>query len=176
MQHPKLGRVLFFDPTNELTPFGYSGGYLQANYGLLVTQEGGELVELPQQPSAMNSIRRVGKLTLDGNGMWKGDVEEVRLGDRAWSERWRLRTVTKSADRIKPIESLLAGSLSSFQITRASLVNLDHPDQPFGFNYAFRSDNYAKMAGSLLLLRPRGLGSLGSGILATKEAREFPLA
>ena len=175
MQHPKLGRVLFFDPTNELTPFGEIGGYLQANYGLLVTQEGGELVQLPQQPSAMNSIRRVGKLTLDASGMLKGDVEEVRLGDRAWSERWRLRTVTKDADRIKPIESLLAGSLSSFQITRASLVNLDHTDQPFGFNYAFQSDNYAKMAGNLLLVRPRVLGSKGSGILETKEPRKFPL-
>ena len=95
MQHPKLGRILFFDPTNELTPFGQIGGYLQANYGLLVTPEGGELVELPQQPSAMNSIQRVGKLTLDANGMLKGDVQEVRLGDRASSERWRLRTVTK---------------------------------------------------------------------------------
>jgi hypothetical protein len=175
MQHPKLGRVLFFDPTNELTPFGEIGGYLQANYGLLVTQEGGELVQLPQQPSAMNSIRRVGKLTLDASGMLKGDVEEVRLGDRAWSERWRLRTVTKDADRIKPIESLLAGSLSSFQITRASLVNLDHTDQPFGFHYAFQSDNYAKMAGNLLLVRPRVLGSKGSGILETKEPRKFPL-
>jgi len=175
MQHPKLGRVLFFDPTNELTPFGEIGGYLQANYGLLVTPQGGELVELPQQPSAMNSIQRVGKLTLDATGMLKGDVEEVRLGDRAWSERWRLRTVTKSADRIKPIESLLAGSLSSFQITRASLVNLDHTDQPFGFNYTFQSDNYAKSAGNLLLVRPRVLGSKSSGVLETKDPRKFPL-
>jgi hypothetical protein len=175
MQHPKLGRILFFDPTNELTPFGEIGGYLQANYGLLVTQEGGELVELPQQPSAMNSIQRVGKLTLDANGMLKGDVEEVRLGDRAWSERLRLHSITNNTDRIKPIESLLAGSLSSFQIVRASLVNLDRTDQPFGFNYTFQSDNYAKMAGNLLLVRPRVLGSKGSGILETKEPRKFPL-
>ena len=96
IQHPKLGRILFFDPTNEITPFGQIGGYLQANYGLLVTAEGGELVELPQQASAMNSIQRVGKLTLDANGILKGDVEELRLGDRAAIERWRLRTVTKS--------------------------------------------------------------------------------
>ena len=43
-QHPKLGRLLYFDPTNPFTPFGQIGGYLQANYGLLVTPEGGELV------------------------------------------------------------------------------------------------------------------------------------
>jgi len=175
MQHPSLGRILFFDPTNELMPFGQIGGYLQANYGLLVTPEGGELVELPQQPPAMNSIQRVGKLTLDANGMLKGDVTESRLGDRASSERWRLRTVTKNVDRIKPIESLLAGSLSSFQIVRASVANLEQTDQPFGFNYSFESDNYAKNAGNLLLVRPRVLGSKSWGVLETKEPRKFPL-
>jgi hypothetical protein len=175
MQHPKFGTILFFDPTSDLTPFGQIRGHLQANYGLLVTPGGGELVELPQQPSAMNSIQRVGKLTLDVNGMLQGDVKEVRLGDQAWSERWRLRSVTNNTDRIKPIESLLAGSLSSFQITRASLVNVDHTDQPFGFNYTFQSGNYAKLAGNLLLVRPRVLGSKSSGILETKEPRKFPL-
>jgi predicted transglutaminase-like cysteine proteinase len=175
MQHPKLGRILFFDPTNDLTPFGQIGGYLQANYGLLVTQEGGELIELPQQPSALNSIERVGKLTLDARGTLKGDVSEVRLGDRARSERRQLRTVTKSVDRIKPVENLLAGSLSSFQIERASVMNLEQTDQPFGFNYSFRSDSYAKTAGNLLLVRPRVLGSKASGVLETKEPRKFPL-
>jgi hypothetical protein len=175
MQDPKLGRILFFDPTNDLMPFGEIGGYLQANYGLLVTPEGGELVELPQQPSAMNSIERVGKLTLDANGMLKGNVEETRLGDRASSERWRQRAVTKNVDRIKPIESLLAGSLPSFQIVQAKLINLDHADMPFGFNYTFQSDNYGKLAGNLLLVRPRVLGSKSSGILETKEPRKFPL-
>jgi len=175
MQHPKLGRLLFFDPTNELTPFGELGGHLQANYGLLVTPGGGELVELPQQPSVMNSIQRVGKLTLGTDGVLKGDVTEVRLGDRAAEERWRLRAVTKDTDRIKPIESLLAGSLSNFQISKATLVNFDHTDQPFVFTYTFRSDGYAKLAGNLLLVRPRVLGNNSSGILETKDPRRFPL-
>src|SRR5436190_8412695 len=65
IQHSKLGRILFFDPTNELTPFGQIRGHLQSNYGLLVTPNGGELVELPRQPSVMNSIHRTAKLTLD---------------------------------------------------------------------------------------------------------------
>jgi uncharacterized protein DUF3857/transglutaminase superfamily protein len=175
MQHPRLGRILFFDPTNELTPFGQIGGHLQANYGLLVAPEGGELVELPQQPSSMNSIQRTAKLTLDSAGTLKGDVREVRLGDRASSERWRLRTVTKEIDRIKPIESLLAGSLSTFRITRANVVNLQHTDQPFGFDYSFESDHYAKNAGNLLLVRPRVLGEKSSGLLETKEPRKFPI-
>ena len=175
IQHPRLGPVLYFDPTNELTPFGEIGGYLQANYGLLVTAEGGELVELPEQPSAMNSIQRSGKLTLDPSGTLKGEVHETRLGDRASAERWRLRTVTKSADQIKPIEDLLAGSLSLFNITHASIENLSHTDQPFAFNYTFEARDYAKNAGGLLLVRPRVLGVKTSGLLETKEPRKFPV-
>jgi Domain of Unknown Function with PDB structure (DUF3857)/Transglutaminase-like superfamily len=175
IQHPKLGRILFFDPTNDLIPFGQLPGYLQANYGLLVTPDGGELIELPQQPSAMNGIQRTAKLTLDAAGTLKGDVKETRLGERASLERRRLRTVTKDSDRIKPIEELLANSLSSFRITNASLINLNQTDQPFGFNYSFESVNYAKNAGNLLLVRPRVIGNKGSGFLETKEPRRFPI-
>jgi hypothetical protein len=175
MQHPKQGRLLFFDPTNELTPFGQIGGYLQANYGLLVSADGGELVELPQQPSSMNSIERTAKLTLDATGTLKGEVKETRLGDRASSERGRQRTVTKDTDRIKPIEELLAGSLANFRITHATLVNLQQTGLPFGFHYSFESSNYAKNAGTLLLVRPRVIGNQAFGFLETKEPRKFPI-
>ena len=175
VQHPRLGPILYFDPTNELTPFGEIGGYLQGNFGLLVTPEGGELVELPRQPSMMNSILRTGKLTLDPTGTLTGEVSETRLGDRASSERWRQRTVRNDAERIKPIEDLLAGSLSLFRITQANVVNVQHTDQPFGFHYSFEAQNYAKNAGGLLLVRPRVLGVKSSGLLETKEARKFPI-
>jgi hypothetical protein len=175
IQHPKLGRILFFDPTNDLIPLGQLPGYLQANYGLLVTPDGGELVELPQQPSSMNSIERTAKLTLDTTGTLKGDVKEVRLGERAASERRRLRTVTKDTDRIKPIEELLANSLSNFRITRATLINLQENERPLGLDYSFESANYAKNAGNLLLVRPRIFGNKGSGFLETKEPRKFPI-
>ena len=158
-----------------MTPFGQIEGRLQANYGLLVAPGGGELVELPKQPSAMNGIQRTGKLTLDATGTLKGEVREVRVGDRAWSQRWALRTVTKDSDRIKPIESLLAGSLSSFQITKASVTNLQLTDLPFGFDYSFQAENYAKNAGSLILVRPRVIGSKSNGLLETKEPRNFPI-
>ena len=174
-QHPKLGRLLFFDPTNEFTPFGQIGGYLQDNYGLLVSSDGGELVKLPHQPSAMNGITRTAKLALEGNGTLTGDVTEYRVGDRAWSQRWALRNVSKEADKIKSIENLLAGSLSSFQITKATLVNLNVTDQPFGYKYSFQSDNYAKAAGNLILVRPRVMGSKAQAILETKEPRVYPI-
>jgi hypothetical protein len=166
---------LFFDPTNEVTPFGQIRGRLQANYGLLVTPDGGELVELPKQPSAMNSIQRTATFSLDARGTLSGDVKEVRLGDRAWSQRWALRTATKDSDRIKPIESLLADSLSTFLITKASVANFQQSDRPFGFDYSFQAQDYAKNAGGLLLVRPRVLGTKSISLLETKEPRRFAI-
>jgi hypothetical protein len=175
MQHPRLGRILFFDPTDELTPIGQISGNLQENYGLLVTPEGGELVELPKQPEDMNGIRRTAKLSLNESGMLTGDVEEFRMGDRAWSERWKLRSVANDKDRLKSIDALLSGSLSNFQVTKAAVVNFTQTSQPFGFRYSFAAQNYAKNAGGLLLVRPRVLGVKSESLLETKEPRQFPV-
>jgi hypothetical protein len=175
MKHPTLGTLLFFDPTNPKTPFGQIGGNLQANYGMLVAPSGGELVELPQQPSAMNGIRRTGKLTLTISGNLQGDVEETRVGDRAAGSRELLTSAEKSADKIKPVERLLADSLSIFNITKARITNSDDTSSPFIWDYSFQAENYAKSAGNLLLVRPRVLGSKSSGLLEVPERRRYPI-
>jgi len=175
IQHPKYGTLLFFDPTDELTPFGEIRGGLQANYGLLIAPGTGELVELPEQPAGTNSIRRTGKLTLDAAGNLQGEIEELRLGDRASSERWRLRTVASDSDRVKPIESLLSGSLSNYVITKAIVENLNQTSLPFGFKYSFVAQSYAKKAGDMVLVRPRVLGTKARNFLETKEPRQFPV-
>jgi hypothetical protein len=175
MVHPKLGKLLFFDPTDEMTPFGQLYGALQANYGLLVAPDGGELIELPQLPPKSNGIWRTAKLSLSPAGTLSGDVNEVRVGDRAAAQRWALRTVSKDADRIKPIESLLSQSLTTFQITKASIGNLQPTDKAFLYDYSLVAQNYAKTAGNLLLVRPRVLGNKSSDLLETKEARKFPV-
>ncbi len=175
LQHPKAGRILFFDPTDDMTPLGQIRGPLQANYGLLVIADRSELVQLPKQPTTTCSILRTGKLSLSVTGTLSGEIKEVRIGDRARSERWRLRTVTKDGDRVKPIEDLLADSLTNFRLAKANVVNLQQTDQPFGFNYSVVSDNYAKVAGDLLLVRPRVIGRKSEGFLETKDPRKFPI-
>ena len=175
MEHPKLGTLLFFDPTYEKIPFGEIGGYLQANYGMLVTPSGGELVKLPQQPSALNGIQRTGKLTLTVNGTLQGDVEEVRVGDRAAEQRELFTAASKESDQIKPVESLLADSLSIFRLAKASVGNLKQTNRPFIWYYSFQAENYAKPAGNLLLVRPRVLGSKARGLLETTEPRRYPI-
>jgi len=175
LQHPKLGRLLFFDPTNELTPFGQLSGYLQENYGLLIGPSGGELLRLPTLPPAMTGIQRSAKLTLDAEGKLHGEVNELRLGDQATWQREALHGTSLKADWIKPIESMLAHSFANFQILKASVTNMEQNDLPFGYNYELVAENYGKAAGGLLLVRPRVLGTKSSGLLETKEPRKYPV-
>jgi len=175
LQHPKLGRLLFFDPTDELTPFGELRGPLQANYALLVTPGGGELMQLPQLSTSASGTTRVAKLTLDPRGTLSGSVHETRVGDSARYQRMTLRFVEKDSDRIKPIETMMARSMGTFQITKATVINQKQNSLPFGYDWSFVALDYGKNAGDLLLVRPRVIGSLASGVLETKEPRKYPV-
>ena len=173
MEDPKLGKLLIFDPTDEMTPFGQLRGALQANYGLLVTPSGGELVELPRLPSSLNTTERFAKLQLDAKGTLSGDIREVRRGDPAVYQRYVLQAASQQSDKIKPIETVLSHSLGTFQITKATMGNLAQTNLPFVYDYSLVAENYAKPAGDLLLVRPRVMGYESRDLLETKEARRY---
>jgi len=171
--HPKLGKVLIFDPTDEMTPFGQLRGELQANYGLLVTPDGGDLIELPQLPASASGVHRAGKFQLAANGGLTGEVSEIYLGDSATRQRYLFRSAQKDTDRLKYLEALLAGSLSTYQLTKATAVNVSEWHLPFQYQYTVQAPNYAKTAGNLLLVRPRVLGHASSDLLERKEPRKY---
>jgi len=175
LNESKLGKLLIFDPTDEMTPFGQLRGALQANYALLVTPTGGELVEMPQLPATLNATERTAKLKLDNKGTLSGDIREVRRGDPAVYQRYALQGVAKEQDKIKSIEAALANSLGTFQITKASIGNLAQNNLPFVYEYSLVAENYAKSAGDLLLVRPRVIGYESQNFMETKEARKYPV-
>jgi transglutaminase-like putative cysteine protease len=172
MQHPTLGRLLFFDPTNEYTPLGALPPYLQESYGLLVAPDGGELVRMPLAAPNWNRLERSAKLALSPSGTLTGDVEELLFGGPAVDSRARFLE-TAPADRAKLLENFLGGSLGSFRLAKASVGNLENFDQAFVVNYQLEADGYARAVGDLLIVRPRVLGEKGSSLLAGKE-RKYP--
>lgn len=169
------GKLLFFDPTNEAVPFGRIGGYLQANYGLLVTSSDGKLVQLPQEPPGSNGIQRSAKLVMDPTGALRGEVHEVHVGDSASWQRNVLLSSANQSDKLRPIEYVLGVSIPDYHITKAQVINLEHTEEAFAYNYSFEAAHYAKPAGSLLLVRPRVMGVESSALLETQEPRRFPI-
>jgi hypothetical protein len=172
VEHPKLGRLLFFDPTSSYTPFGYLPYYLQSGYGLVMAPNGGELVQLPVLAPSANRLSRSAKFSLSPTGMLSGDVEEVRWGEEAAFSREQFQAV-QPADRAKVLESFLGNSVNSFSIKAASVGNLDHYDLALTLKYNFAAANYARSAGDLLIVRPRVLGQKGLVIPVDKDKKRL---
>jgi uncharacterized protein DUF3857 len=175
-EHPKLGHLLIFDPTNDIVPFGQIPYYEQDNYGLLVGEQGGELIHMPLAPPEANGVFRTAKLKLLPDGALQGEIEERYTGFNAMLFRGGLQHETEN-DRKKIIERLLANSLGNFQLDKFELVNPNDIDQDLVIKLTFSAAHYAKNAGSMLLVRPRVLGELAGRWDANKPrhyAYEFP--
>jgi len=172
VNHPKLGRILFFDPTNPYVPLGYLPHYLQDSYGLVMAPEGGELFHLPLMVPSANLLSRSAKFSLSPTGMLSGDVEEVHWGEEAASSRARLLAVQPS-DRAKVIESFLSNMVGNFALKAASVGNLDQYNLALTLKYSFAAENYARSAGNLLIVRPRVLGQKGFMLPSEKDKKRL---
>lgn len=154
---PQLGRLLFFDPTNEYVPLGYIPPYLQDSYALVIAPDGGHLEKIPLLPASTNRLLRIAKLKLTPDGNLSGEIQELRWGGPASDEREAFLEVEPSK-RGRIFEDFLGEFLNSFQLTAASLGNLNEYDQTLSLDYKFFASDYAKSAGNLLIVSPRVVG------------------
>jgi hypothetical protein len=173
VETPTLGKLLFFDPTSDYTPFGYLPTYEQQNYVLVEAPQGGQLVALPLLSPDLNRLVRHAKLELHPDGSVSGSVEEMRFGAAASDER-EILLGTPGADHAKLLESFLSNFLHGFHLTDAKTENLEKVGEPLGVKYGFTAERYAQSAGDLLLVRPRVLGEKTSNV-AEGDPRKFPV-
>jgi hypothetical protein len=173
VNHPQLGKLLFFDPTDEYVPLGYLPSSLQDNYGLVVAPDGGELLAIPLLPPTTNRLLRTGTLNLNEAGNLDGTVRETRWGAPAEARRAELMQVAPNL-RAKVFENFLGSTLNNFTLTHAAIGNLEKYDQTLTLDYSFVSVGYAKSAGNLLIVQPRVVGTKGWNILSGKP-RKYPI-
>lgn len=171
-EHPRLGHLLIFDPTNEWVPFGQLPYYEQDNYALLVTDDGGEFIHLPVGSPELNELKLNAKLKLMPDGSLQGQIEEVFSGYQAMMERAYLQEETQR-DRKRMIEHFLGSNVGNFQLDGLEIVNEAEIDKDLILKYKFTADHYAKSAGPLLLVRPRVVGESAGYFDATKP-RHYP--
>ena len=172
IDHPKLGKLLFFDPTDPLTPFGQLPESLQASRGLLVTSEGGELVELPAHAPEASQLRRVAKLALDERGTLSGTVEEVHSGSLASTMRSSLQPLHEP-ERVRYIESRVATHLSGLTTSDVTIEHLQDPEADLVIRYTIKAPSYAQRAADMLLVRPRVLGQKAGQMLDAKRQYSY---
>lgn len=175
ISHPKLGRLLIFDPTWPYSPLGRLPAYLQGNTALLVVEGGGELISLPLPPPEDNLLDRKGRFTLQADGTLEGEIQETRRGAIADETRSALLNST-DAERTRFMETFLANFFSGFVLLANEVKNLDDNSRDLLLDYRFRVPHYVKEAGGMLIVRPRVVGSKGAKLEARDERpRRYPI-
>ena len=140
-EDPKLGRLLLFDPTDDIVPVGYLPNHEQASYALIEDAKAGALVLTPAAAPKSADISRKGEVTLTPEGGIAGTLVEIRKG-AAISSRRRLQKELNKPDFDKFIERWLASSIPGVRVKK---VETRDADGEYKTTVEFESDRYAQI-------------------------------
>jgi hypothetical protein len=131
---------------------------LQGAFGNLANGSDSQVLRMPVLSPESGGLSRKGSFTLTADGALAGDVNEVFTGDDAANERWRIKE-TDSRELHESIERALGSDLPGLAFKGFEFHQTTDLDKPIDLDLHLAASNYAHPAGTLLLLRPRVLGS-----------------
>ncbi|HMT09004.1 MAG TPA: DUF3857 domain-containing transglutaminase family protein [Pyrinomonadaceae bacterium] len=151
--HPKLGRLLIFDATDQFTPVGDLPDYLQGSLGLIAAGENGGIFRMPLTPPETDLIERTIDAKIEVDGAMSGNIKEKMMGQASSYARRDTRESSAAQFR-KMIEGWL-----TMGATGSQLVDLNFKDIPqdarFDLSVDFRAPLYGQlMQGRLLVFKP----------------------
>jgi hypothetical protein len=171
--HPALGRLVYFDPTDELTPPGLLRSGSLASKALLLAGERGGLVTLPTGDSANDRLERVIRARIDGAGHVTGTIEEVFQGLTSSAVRAE-RRARSTTDYHKLIERWLARTLPTPTASRVEAVE-DAAAPCFSLAIDFAAPGYGKPMRDVLLMFKPVLVARREHPVLTRTDRRLPL-
>jgi hypothetical protein len=170
----KLGRLLIFDATDDLTPVGDLPTYLQGSLALIAAGDDGSLMEMPITPPESNALERNVKVKLAENGSVTGTIHELTKGQSSRMERTLFRKLSKG-DYRKVIERWLTSGA-----TAAKLVKFDpqdnHADASFDLNVEFSAPSYGQLMQNRLLIFKPAVVSRRRSLSLTEKDRTYPIS
>jgi len=173
MNHPKLGRLLIFDATDQFTPVGDLPDYLQGSLALIVAGENGSLVKMPITPPETNLLERNVEVTMMTDGSIKGTIREIANGQESTMFRAQRRLMS-AGDYNKMIESWLTRGATGAQLVKVT-QNDKQATASFDLDVEFSAPGYAQlMQNRLLVFKPAIVGRR-NGISLTELTRGSPV-
>jgi len=165
-------RFLIFDPTWEKTPFGQLENNLQGSYGLLVEGKDSQVIQLPVLDPGLNTVRRSAKFQLLPDGSLKGDVTDKRFGDLAETRR-TVFTHENVKEQQRFMDEVVARDFSSVTLSGLKVENAEALNKDLTTTYSLDVAHFATVAGPLLMVRPRVLGTYS--LQVDHKKREIPI-
>ena len=151
-------RYLIFDPTDERTPVGNLPSSEQGSFGTLADGPASQIVALPVLDPDANGTEQKGSFTLSDDGSLTGSVDTSHTGPEGADLRSFLK-FTDEKERREYWEKHVAETLPGVTLDAFQFIQPSDLDMPLEFHYKVTVRQYAHQAGSLLLVRPRVVGS-----------------
>ena len=151
-------RYLIFDPTNERTPVGNLPSYLQGSYGTLAAGAASQIIALPVLAPDANGTTRKGEFTLAPDGTLSGLVDTTHSGPEGADMRMILK-YSDEKERRESLETAISLDVPGVVLNSFQFVQPAELDKPLEVHYKLTATQYAHHAGTLLLVRPRVVGS-----------------
>ena len=165
-------RYLIVDPTSEKTPFGQLEAELQGGYGVLVEGKDSEVVALPVLSPELNTVRRSATFQLQADGSLKGKVIENRFGDLS-SYRRTLYSEGNAKEQKSFLDHSLSQDFASVDVSDFKVENVESLNKDLTTTFSLSAGKFARPMGSLLMVRPRVLGS--EGLPIDRKPRLVPI-
>jgi hypothetical protein len=162
--------LLIFDPTDQETPVGLIRSALQGAYGNISNGEYSQVLEMPVLAPQSAGLTRTGAFTLTEDGAIAGDVSEIFTGDDARTQRLFLRE-SDSKEVHDELEQGLGSDLPGLAFKGFEFRQTADLDKPLDLDLHLSARNYAHSAGTLLLLRPRIMGSHARSVPDVMEGK-----
>ena len=167
-----VGRILLFDPTDNLTPMGDLPFYEQGSYALLCAGARGDILQMPVISPDHNVISQTIEASLDANGTLTASLGMQAEGQQARRERM-LHDV--SSDQYKAaMERYLAYYSHSASVSKVEAQD-SFDRNSFTSRVEFQSHGYGQvMQGRLLVFNPSVTEPAASHFTVARE-RQLPV-
>ena len=173
IQHPTLGRLLIFDPTDEQTPIGDLPFHMQGSLALIDAKGETDLVRMPITPPEMNQLERIATLELQADGAIAGQIKEQANGQTAAGFRNQFRQLSKP-EYTGMIERWLTSGATSARLNKLEPSD-NSAEGRFTLNVEFSANQYGQlMQGRLLVFKP-AVVSRREGLALTAPTRRHPV-
>ncbi|MGB8507530.1 MAG: DUF3857 and transglutaminase domain-containing protein [Pyrinomonadaceae bacterium] len=153
VQHPALGRLLIFDPTDENTTVGDLPEYEQGSLALIDSPSSEALLRMPVTPPEANRWEGNVEASLESDGSIVASVRERMVGHSAASVRGGFKGLSRP-DFIKVIEHWVSHGATGAKFTKIEPTD-GHADGRFALDIDFSADSYAQsMQNRLFVFKP----------------------
>ena len=171
-EHPNLGRLLMFDPTDSDTPMGGLPREEQGSHALVVAGARGELVEMPLLAANTNRVESLAEASMDAAGKLEAHVGRQYFGQSA--AQAHARVAHQSNDELRrSYERSLGRRVGAIAVRQANISGAIAEGQ-MQLSLDFTADHFSQIMPGLMIVKPGAL-ALGADYAFTPGERKLPV-